>query len=335
MSIKNFQLKIDSSNAASYYNSYKTALLYQLSEPITCSNGESIVYSLISATIPYTFYGMNKYNSMLDIKETINNVEKPVRSISIPFGNYDAITFAKTLVQLLNTAAAMPLITYSIGYNKINNKYIMKTNTANTKSLFLFGSGTNKDISCFSFLGLPKEDIEIDNEPIEGGMITMNDIYHLQIKSDLGSQNVITSDSVDNILEIVPITPSPLSFIFHSPQQPTKYLLTQNNLQTVKLELTDNKNRPLDLNLIPFIINIKIEIVKNNDYDIPTGFDPRKSASGDLDNNPSEQTALERIYEDPRIIDRPAPYNVNDYIEYQIIQQMLSELSKSKARKKK
>jgi hypothetical protein len=208
----------------------------------------------------------------------------------------------------------------------------MKTNTANTKSLFLFSTGPNKDISCFNFLGLPKEDIEIDNEPIEGGMITMNDIYHLQIKSDLGSQNVITSDSIDNILEIVPITPSPLSFIFHSPQQPTKYLLSQSNLQTIKIELTDNKNRPLDLNLIPFIINIKIEVVKNNDYDIPTGFDPRKL---NLDTNPSEQTALERIIEDPRIIDRPSPYNVNDYIEYQIIQQMLKELQKSKARKKK
>jgi hypothetical protein len=193
-------------------------------------------------------------------------------------------------------------------------------------------SGTNKEKSCYAFFGLPKEDIEINNEPLETGMITMNDIYHLQIKSDLGSQNVITSDSIDNILEVIPITPSPLSFIFYSPQTPIKYLLGQNTLQTIKIELTDNKNRPVDLNLIPFMINIKIEVVKNDDYDIPTGFDPR---SINLDNNPAEQTALERIYQDPRIIDRPSPYNVNDYIEYQIIQQMLKDLSKSKRKLKK
>lgn len=327
-SIRNFQLKIDSSNANSYYNTFKTSFLYQLSEPITCQNGESILYSLTNATIPYSFYGLHMYNNMLDVSETINNVVKPSRSISIPYGNYDAVTFAKTLVQLLNTNE----ITYSIAYNKINNKFIIKTNTPNSKSLFLFSSGTNKEKSCYAFFGFPKEDIEINNEPLETGMITMNDIYHLQIKSDLGSQNVITSDSIDNILEVIPITPSPLSFIFYSPQTPIKYLLGQNTLQTIKIELTDNKNRPIDLNFIPFMINIKIEVVKNDDYDIPTGFDPR---SINLDNNPSEQTALERIYEDPRIIDRPSPYNINDYIEYQIIQQMLKELSKSKRKLKK
>ena len=107
--------------------------------------------------------------------------------------------------------------------------------------------------------------------------------------------------------------------------------MSQSNLQTIKLELTDNKNRPLDLNLIPFIINIKIAIVKNDDYHTSTGYDPRTL---NFDNNPAEQTALERIIQDPRVIDRPAPYNVNDYIEYQIIQQMIKEISKKEALKK-
>jgi len=208
-SIKNYQLKIDSSNVSSYYNTYKTSFLYQLSESISCVNGESILYSLISATIPYSFYGLNKYNNMLDVQETISGVEI-IRNISIPYGNYDAISFLKVLIQLLNTSHYI----YSIIYNKINNKFNIKINTIGVKSLFLFGTGPNKECACFAFLGLPQSDIEIDNDYFETGMITMNDIYHLQIKTDLGSQNVITSDSVDNILQVIPIIPNPLFFLF-------------------------------------------------------------------------------------------------------------------------
>ena len=39
---------------------------------------------------------------------------------------------------------------------------------------------------------------------------------------------------------------------------------------------------------------------------------------------------FERIIQDPRVIDRPAPYNINDYIEYQINQQMLKKNLKKK-----
>ena len=327
-SIKCNHLKIDSAKSPSFYNDFKTSFLFQLSEQITCQNGESILYSLVSATIPYTFYGLNRWNDSLDVQETYNGVTQPTKTIHIPHGNYDAYSFAKKLTQLMNNQN----MEYAITYNKISNKFVINTVKTNTTSLFMFATGPNKDISCHQFLGLPKTgDIEINNIPLETGMITMNDIYHLQIKSDLGNQNIITSDSIDNILEIIPITPSPLSFIYYSPHVPTKYLLSQSNLQSIKIELTDNFNRPIDLNGIPFVINIKVEIVKNNDYDIPIGFDPRQL---NLDNNPAEQTALERIYQNPGIIDRPSHYSTKEYMEYEIINRMLHEL-KNKNKKVK
>jgi len=251
-------LKIDSSTSQSYYNSYKTAFLYTLSEGISVTSGHSIIYSLISATIPYSFYGLNKYNNMLDVKETISGVET-IRNIAIPYGNYDAISFSKVLMQYLNTST----VKYLVNYNKISNKFQIKTVTIGLVSTFLFESGSNKNNSCFIFVGCPKNtDVIFNNEYVETGMITMSDIYHIQIKSDLGSQNVITSDSVDNILEIIPITNNPLSFIHHAPYIQTKYLLSQTNLQNIRIELTDNYNRPIDLNGIPFLLNLKFEIIK-------------------------------------------------------------------------
>ena len=321
-------LKIDSSTSQTYYNSYKTAFLYTLSEAISVTGGHSIIYSLISATIPYSFYGLNKYNNMLDLKETLGGVELGVRSIAIPFGNYDAISFSKVLMQYLNTTT----VKYLVNYNKISNKFQIKTVTVDLVSTFLFDTGINKVNSCFSFVGCPKNtDVIFNNEYIETGMITMNDIYHLQIKSDLGSQNVITSDSVDNILEIIPINNNPLGFIHHTPYIQTKYLLSQTNLQNIRIELTDNYNRPIDLNGIPFLLNIKCEIIKNTVYDVPTGVDPRQSSTS---SNAIEQTPLERIIENSSIIDRPSPIDLNSLVEINIIQKMIQELSMKKKTKK-
>ena len=327
-SLKCHHLKVDSSKANNYYNSYRTAFLYPLSESISVSSGESIIYSLISATIPYAFYGLNQYNYILDVKETYNNVTHPTKTIYIPYGNYDAYSFAKKLTSLLNHQ----YMEYSITYNKISNKYVIYTTKNNTHAEFLFSSGPNRDKSCFIFLGFPHDaDVLINNEPMETAMIIMNDIYYLQIKSDLGNQNVMTSDSIDNILEVIPITPSPLSFIYYAPHIQTKYLLSQSNLQSIRFELTDNYNRPIDLNGIPFVLNIKVEIVKNIDYEIPTGIDPRGL---NLDNNPIEQTPLERIVEsNGAIIDRPSPISLNDVFEMNIIQRMIDELAKDKKHK--
>jgi len=108
-------------------------------------------------------------------------------------------------------------------------------------------------------------------------------------------------------------------------------LLSQTNLQNIRIELTDNYNRPIDLNGIPFLLNIKCEIIKNNTYDIPTGIDPRQSSTA---SSSIEQTPLERIMENSSIIDRPSPIDLNNLVEINIIQKMIQELSTKKKAKK-
>jgi len=115
-----------------------------------------------------------------------------------------------------------------------------------------------------------------------------------------------------------------------SPYIQTKYLLSQTNLQNIRIELTDNFNRPIDLNGIPFLLNLKCEIVKNTSYDIPTGVDPRQSSTA---SSSIEQTPLERIMENSSIIDRPSPIDLNNLVEINIIQKMIPELSTKKKAK--
>ena len=109
-------LKLDSSKARVYYNAEKTSFQFQLEQAISVTNAESIVYSLLSAYIPYSFYSVNSQNNWLDIEEAIGTT-KTTRSLEIPHGNYSAIDFARTLMGLLNKVT----FKYEILYNKYNS----------------------------------------------------------------------------------------------------------------------------------------------------------------------------------------------------------------------
>jgi hypothetical protein len=325
-------LKLDSSKATRYDNEYQTACLFQFDE-ISCRGDESLVYSLLNASIPYSWHSVNKYNQYLDIEEKINNVSTN-RIIIIPAGNYSSVELAKTLTQLLTTQNPAGGLVYNITYNKINNRFLINITTPNATAIFKFGTGENANESCYKLLGCLKIDLLINNVPfLSTNSVIMNDITFLQIKSDLGN-NIVSSSNEDNIFEIIPINTQPYSYISYAPYQPNKYLLNQSSINTVSIELVDNENRPINLNGLSFLITIKLVIIDKAQHNIPIGVDPRMQQPSE------EKTNLQVLEENPGIINIPQPYDpdrtttLSDLIEYNIIKEMLNEF-KSKNKKSK
>jgi hypothetical protein len=317
-------IKIDSSKATSYKNAYHTSFSFVLDPPISVMPANSIVFSLVSAFIPYSFYSINPNNQYLDVRETISGVST-LRTIVIPSGNYSAYDLAKTLTSMLNNK---PTMTYTIIYNRTSNTYDIST-SGTTSATFLFGSGTHRNTSCHKFLGIPADDVLINHIPVSTGLITMNDCYYLQIKSDLGeSSNILTGDGNDSILEVIPVSDQPLNFISFYPFNPNKFLLHNTTLNLINISLLDNYNRELDLNGIPYQLTIKIDIIENESNNIAMGQGRGKEL-------PS-QTNLEYILKNPGSIDPPVPrngLNVSDFVEYQLIQNMLRKLAKKSKNK--
>ena len=318
-------LKIDSSKVTRYLNDYKTAFQFVLEPAISVHPNQSIVYSVVNVNIPYSFYSINSYNNYLEVDEKINNITTR-RTIIIPSGNYSAYDFSKILMIALNNNT----ITYSIQYNKNSNTYIMSISSPPTAtSIFLFSTGPNKLKSIHKFLGIPTEDILINNVPFSTGLITMNDIYYFQLKSDIGlSDKIITADGNDGILEIIPINDQPLNFISFNPMNPNKFLLHNSTLNIITIGLFDNYNRMVDLNSIPFFITIKIDIIDNMENNILT------SKGREIEE--SNMTNLEYIMKNPESIMRPSdqqPLNLSDMIEYNIIKEMLNKIKNSKNKK--
>ena len=328
---KTYILKIDSSLATQYLNEYKTSFIYSF-DPVQCEKHETIVYSVLNASIPYSFYSVNKNNQYMDIQETINNTIIN-RHIIISAGNYNAIEYGKEINRLLNLDTTL---IYTVNYNKINNRYYFSVSGGT--STFLFLDGINNNESNYNFLGFRKENVLITNIAIYShNVISMSDIYFLQIKSDLANNNIISGDYNDFIFEIIPINSIPLSFINHCPPVPTKYFYHEKILRNITISLIDNLNRPINLNGLSFVLNIKIEIIINQEHNIQTmPNDIRKDMQQNINNN-EDKNNLQWIQEKPDIIDtnNNIPAQLPTLIDLQNIQEMLYELSKKRKHKSK
>jgi hypothetical protein len=314
MSITNkFQskiIKIDSSKAQEYLNEYHTSFLYRFDE-LRCELNESFVYSLISCNIPYSFYSCNQDNNYLDIQETKNGVISTVH-IQISEGNYNSYEFSKELMTKLNDNT----IHYNIIYNKIKNKYQFNITTVGCSAIFLFNTGQHNGISCKSFLGFDMEDINITNNITEStNCITMNDVIYLQIKSDLGENNMVMSTNDDHILEIIPITSQIYTTIAYKPTEINKYLMHDKQISHINISLQDNHGFEINLNKIPYYMTIKLEVINNNENNIPYNLNPRE-----------DKTNLDMIKEQPDLIDKASeqkPITMNDHLDHEKeIQQM-------------
>ena len=338
MTFKTKLIKIDSEKASQYLNEYKTNFLFTVDPPICVGNDEVIVYSLLNAWIPYSFYSVNQYNQYLDVSTTVNTSYNQ-HTIIIPSGNYSAYDFAKVVTSELNEAFGYTHNEFKIVYNKINNTfsiYFQVASDSHAQAKFHFSTGPNSRRSCHKLMGCSTNDLLI-SPSVSTGIIFMNDIAYFQIKTDIGESNtVITGDDLGNLLDIIPVSSEPLSYISYSPFQPNKFLLHNTNLNGIKIALIDNMGRDVNLNGVPFLLTIKIDLVTPEEAGIP------KSLGRDAEEVQEFQgqqgkTNLQIISENPSIIARPAeqnPLSLSDWIEYNLINKELAKVNKQMKSKK-
>ena len=316
---QNIILKVDSSETDLYLNDYKTHFKYTF-DAISVSHDEQIIYSLVSAVIPYSFYSVNEYNNMLDLVIFKNNhgaITSENIFIEIENGNYSSNEYARELTQLLNAKNSLHAI-FNITYKRIQNKFLIEVD-ANTTVNLLFKTGEHNKNSCHNFLGFEKENITILTNVFSNKCANMNEISYFHLKSDLGN-NVLSSDNSDNILEIIPMPAIPNSFINYNPVEQNKYLLQSKSISSISFDLQDNFHRSINLNGCSFYLTLKFEIIKNDDYtDIK---DPRKLPE-------QEKTNIEMITENPMIIGTSspmAPISMKEYIQLENMREMIDKL---------
>ena len=186
---QNVLIQLDSSLANSYHNSYNTNFTTNF-DSVSCQSSESIVYSLIPAQIPYSFYGVNQYNYVLDLEEKING-NTSTRRIFLEQGNFNAYDFATMFKNCINTNS----ITYQILYDKHVNRYFINITTNNCSAIFKFNTGHQHN--CHNLLGFELTDVNISLYiTTSTKCIVMSEIANIFVKTDLGA-NVLLQSSLD------------------------------------------------------------------------------------------------------------------------------------------
>lgn len=329
-------IKIDSSKATSYANSEKTKFTYTFDQ-IAVDNEHSILFSLSSFVCPYSFYGCNKHNQYFDYTE-IHEGQETVKQKIIVAGNYSAVQFANVLKNMLNENNNP--VQYNVEYNLILNRFKFFITSPNSSCTFNFLTGENNNESCYSLFGFDKADVTFtDTQPLLSTMVvSMNDIYYLQLKTDLVNTLVVDSEGNDSIMQVIPINCQPNGFISLQADQFSRFMIYSKCLSSIEVELLDNYGRSINLNGRPFYFTIKLDFIENEKHGIPNGVDPRQIANSNEYIPDDELTPLQYMYKynitgnAPRQVE---PVNMKDFIEYQQIQEMLKKLERKKKNKNK
>ena len=244
-----------------YSTDHTTDFSYDLETPIMCPENQKMLISCIGATIPYTFY-----NIRTGVNDTIvirNGEAGTPYTATIVQGNYTATGFATEVARVVNLAIGALTTTISLAYQKESMKFL-NTYTGSLSTLYW---DTTSSKNCAIELGINSG----TNIPIASGGLFPNvadvngQIHGLYLRTDLVSDGVFDSQSksLSYILARIPIRVNFGGVIFYDSFEGVnhKLELDKRHITSIRIRLTDERNRLIDLNGLNFNLSILFDFV--------------------------------------------------------------------------
>ena len=237
-----------------------------LFENITAADDEVLAVSLVSATIPNSFFNLsnNNKNNKLKFKET---GDADYITLTIPSGSYDILELSSLIKTLLESNSSNTL-TYTFTYDEISNALTIKNSNPTVKNTtFDF---TIED-SCRRFLGFKSQEISITTTngiTSDRGVDitdTRNSIY-IRLPN-LSNNKVMESSSgkFSNIISQVPITLSRNTFFNFDPPVEFVCELTQKQINSIAINITyQDETEAVKFEGCDWEINLKIMFFKSH-----------------------------------------------------------------------
>ena len=192
---------------------------------------------VIHAELPYSFYIVNEYNNILDLS---------IGRIIIPFGNYNANSFMKTLEDLTVNA-------FNILFNTTNGKFTFHYN-----SEFQILSST----TCYDLIGI-KQNKQYSSSggilecELPANFLGSKNIYIKLPNVILENYNTKTKDYIT--LLTIPLNVPPFGIVMYDNGTSSKNLVKNSQLDYLDIAIYDDNNNLIDFNGIEWNIVIEIE----------------------------------------------------------------------------
>jgi hypothetical protein len=213
--------------------------------PVSNTNSQNHLYiSVLSASIPYTFYQVNSNNNRL-----YYYVETVPYTIVVSPGNYNVYTFISAL-KILMTG-------FNITYNAVTGKLTF-TNTDN-KNFIIYNS------DMFRLLGLntsasslvSQSYVLVGDYPVNLLSTTCVCVY---VDFRTGEYNVADTKN-QQLLCTIPLDVAPFGLITYKNTNNYRCNTFMSNLDHVEIRITDQSGRVLDLNGSDWCMNFQIDLV--------------------------------------------------------------------------
>ena len=245
---------------------YNNSGRFNLFENIIAEEDEVLGVSLVSATIPNSFYNLsnNNQNNKIKFKET---GDTSFITLTIPSGSYDILELSSQIKTLLEANSTNSL-TYTFTYDEINNTITIKNSNPTVKNTTFDFTIEN---SCRRFLGFKSQEITINST---NGITsdravditdTRNSIY-IRLPN-LSNSKVLESSSgkFSNIIAQIPVALSRNTFFIFEP--PVEFIceLTQKQINSIDINITyQNETEAVNFENADWEINLKITFFKSH-----------------------------------------------------------------------
>lgn len=245
---------------------YNNSGRFNLFENIIAEEDEVLGVSLVSATIPNSFYNLsnNNQNNKIKFKET---GDTDYIILTIPSGSYDILELSSKIKELLEANSTNSL-TYTFTYDEINNSLTIKNSNPTVKNTTFDFSIEN---SCRRFLGFKSQEISITttngitSDRAVDITDTRNSIY-IRLPN-LSNSKVLESSSgkFSNIIAQVPVSLSRNTFFIYEP--PVEFIceLSQKQINSIDINITyQDETEAVNFEGCDFEINLKISFFKSH-----------------------------------------------------------------------
>ena len=245
---------------------YNNSGRFTLFENIIAEEDEVLGVSLVSATIPNSFFNLsnNNQNNKIKFKET---GDTDFITLTIPSGSYDILELSSKIKELLEANSTNGL-TYTFTYDEINNTLTIKNSNPTVKNTTFDFTIEN---SCRRFLGFKSQEITINST---NGITsdravditdTRNSIY-IRLPN-LSNNKVMESSSgkFSNVIAQVPVVLNRNTFFNFEP--PVEFIceLTQKQINSIDINITyQEETEAVNFENCDWEINLKISFFKSH-----------------------------------------------------------------------
>jgi hypothetical protein len=206
------------------------------------SGNTNVQYATIKclhAEIPYSFYVVNEYNNVLALS---------MKTIVIPFGNYNANTFIAYIQSQLP-------IGMSISFNSSIGKFTLSYNS---------NFSINPSSTCYTLMGFERGKTYNSDEtnkivmPYLANFLGTKNIYLKIPNLILDNYNTVTKDR--STLSNIPVDVPPFGIVMYENGSGTSTIIKSIQIpDTLYIQLTDDQNNLIDFNNSEFSITLQID----------------------------------------------------------------------------